>query len=706
MNICSVVAISIGFAFVFRVVDGCAQQQPKTAVAQPPVLMPEVVTSATRAQRESFDLPVAIDSVDRSVIQEDKPQINLSEALNRVPGVTVLNRQNYAQDLQISSRGFGGRSTFGVRGIRLIADGIPATSPDGQAQAASFNLSSAERIEVMRGPFSSLYGNASGGVIQIFTADGPAVPTLSGSVSGGSYGTYKAGMQFGGQSGTFNYLLDASRFYTDGYRNHSTATRDQSNGKFRLPLQAGVLTLIVNTLDQPETQDPLGLTRAQTVANPRQADTVALTFNTRKSVRQNQIGLIYDLNLGSGNQVQAKVYRGDRQVTQYLAIPLAAQAAATSSGAVVDLDRGYEGLGLRWTRSLSEGERPLSFATGIDYDRQSERRRGNLNINGVSGALKRDEDDKVSNTGLYAQFDWKLAPRWSVSAGVRHSQVRFDSSDYYVVAGNANDSGAINYGKTTPVAGIVFRAAPAWNLYATIGRGFETPTFAELAYRPGGVSGLNLALQPSTSLHKEIGVKRKIADVARVNLALFHINTSDEIVVNNASGGRTDFRNASKTRREGAELAVESYLGNGFEAFLAYTWLNAEFTQPFTSGTPVVIVPAGNKLAGVPRYSVFGELAWRHAATGFHSGIELRASGRIQVNDANSAAADAYTIGSVRAGFEQRGKAWRISEFVRVDNFTNRQYIGSIIVADGNGRFYEPAPVRNYLVGVKASMSF
>lgn len=688
---------------------GFAQQtKPAPTPAAAPVLLPEVVTSATRTERDSFELPVAIDSVDQRQIQEDKPQVNLSESLNRVPGIAILNRQNYAQDLQISSRGFGARSAFGVRGIRLIADGIPATLPDGQAQAASFNLGSAERIEAMRGPFSSLYGNAAGGVIQLFTADGPPQPMVSGSLFGGSYGMYKGGLQLGGQSGPFNYLLDASRFHIDGYRDHSTTTRDQSNAKFTMPLQSGVLRMLVNTIDQPETQDPLGLSRAQVIANPRQADASAITFNTRKSVRQNQLGLVFDVNLGSADKLQLKTYLGDRQVTQYQAIPLAAQASVTSSGAVVDQDFGYEGLGLRWTRNVSEGERPLTLSAGFDYDRMAQHRKGYLNNNGISGALKRDEDNTVTNAALYAQLEWKFAPRWTASAGMRHNRVRFVSRDYFIVPGtlNGNDSGNVDYAKTTPVAGIVFNAAPAWNVYANLGRGFETPTLIELAYRPDGATGLNFALQPSTSLHKEIGVKGKLGNAARVNLALFHIDTSDEIVVNSAVGGRTDYKNASKTRREGVEFALESYLRAGFEAYLAYTWLDARFTQPFTSGTPAVTVSAGNKLPGVPAYTLFGELIWRHAASGFHAGLELRANGKVYVNDVNSAYADPYTIGNLRAGFEQRGKKWRLTEFARVDNVTGRQYSGSVIVADGNGRFYEPAPGRNYLLGINAQLSF
>ena len=685
-------------------IDSHAQQGLKPPPSA--VLLPEVVTSATRSERDSFDLPVAIDSVDKAAIQEDRPQVNLSEALNRVPGISALNRQNYAQDLQISSRGFGARSTFGVRGIRLIADGIPATMPDGQAQAASFDLSSAERIEVMRGPFSTLYGNAAGGVIQLFTADGPPEPTLSGSVFAGSYNTYKGDLQFGGQARNLNYMLDASRFHTDGYRDHSTATRDQTNSKFKMPLQAGVVTMVVNTLDQPETQDPLGLTRAQVIANPRQADQSAYTFNTRKSVRQNQAGLVYDLNVGSADSVQARTYIGDRQVTQFLAIPLAAQSAASSAGGVVDLDRGYEGMGIRWSHKFVEGERPLTFTSGFDYDRMAENRRGYINNNGLAGALKRNEDDVVTNSDVYGQLEWKFAPRWSLITGLRYSRVAFNSKDYFITPGNPDDSGSISFSKTTPVAGVMFQASPTVHLYGNVGRGFETPTFAELAYRPGGATGLNFALTPSTSLHKEVGVKAKIGSAARVNLSLFHINTNDEIVVNSAVGGRTDYKNASQTRRRGAELSVEGYLGKGFEAYLAYTYLQAEFTQPFISGSPPVTVSAGSKLPGVPVYTVWGEVIWRHVPTGFHAGVELRSNGRVYVNDVNSAFADPYTIANLKAGFEQRGKKWRLTEFARVDNITDRQYVGSVIVADSNNRFYEPSPGRNYLVGVNAQLSF
>ena len=284
------------------------------------------------------------------------------------------------------------------------------------------------------------------------------------------------------------------------------------------------------------------------------------------------------------------------------------------------------------------------------HDRQAEHRRGFLNNNGVVGTLKRDEDDTVHNTDAYAQAEWKFLPRWSDTAGLRHSRVYFNSKDYFIRTGNGNDSGAASFNKTTPAAGIVFNVAPPLNVYANIGRGFETPSFAELAYRAGTVTGLNFALTPSTSLHRELGIKVKTGSL-RSNLSVFRIDTNDEIVVNNSAGGRTDYKNASQSRRKGVELSTEVDLGGCFEGYIGYTWLDAHFTLPFVTGTgaTATTVATGSRIAGVPGYSLFSEIVWRHAASGFHAGVEVRMAGKIYVNDPNTAASDACTVGSLRA---------------------------------------------------------
>jgi iron complex outermembrane receptor protein len=671
-----------------------------------------VVVTATRLPQPGFDVPASIDAVTGNVIREDNPQVNLSESLNRVPGIVVSNRQNYAQDLQVSSRGFGARSTFGVRGVRLIADGIPATSPDGQGQAATFDLSSADRIEVLRGPFANLYGNSSGGVIQVFTRDGPPQPELDLGYVTGSWGMHRAYGLFGGQLSPsalggrgegINYIADIARFEIDGYRQHSAARRDTANAKLRTTLGLGMLTFVANGLHQPDTQDPLGLTRAQYEADPRQADPAATQFNTRKSINHKQGGLVYDANITSRDTLTARLYGGTRKIEQFLG-----QTGDTplGSGGVVDLDRRFGGVGARWTRK-SEGDRPFNFLVGFDSDRQDEHRQGFVNNNGVAGALRRDEDDKVRNDDVYAQAEWFVTAAWTLAAGVRHSRVKFDSKDHYILGHNPDDSGNVTFSKTVPVGGILFKASERLHLYANAGQGFETPTFAELAYRPGGATGLNFALQPATSKHYEAGIKARLPYYGlRVNAALFRIDTDNEIVTNTNVGGRSDFKNASSTRRDGGELSADAELDYGFEAHVAYTSMAAKFTAPFISGTPPVLVPAGRWLPGVPGTVFQGEIVWRHAQSGFHAGAEFRHSSRVYVNEANTDAANPYNIVNVRAGFEQVGQRWHLREFMRLDNVTDKKYIGSVIVAAAGGRFFEPAPSRSYVVGIEGSYSF
>ena len=699
-----------------RALTGCLAAISCTVFAQQP---DQVVVTATRVGQPSLEVPASIDRLFGEDLREGRPQVNLSESLGRVPGIVVLNRQNYAQDLQISSRGFGARSTFGVRGIRLIADGIPATMPDGQGQSATFDLGSAQRVEVLRGPFSSMYGNASGGVINVMTEDGPAVPTVEAGYYAGSYDTWRGALKFGGQWGALNAIGNLSRFSTDGYRDHSAAVRDQLNTKFKFDLGSATgLTLVANSLRQPDTQDPLGLTRAQAQQNPQQATATAITFNTRKTIEHDQVGATLEHAISSVTRLQASAWTGSRFVEQFLAIPLATQnanlvaGANTHSGGVVNLDRGFGGAALRVFSDAQLGGKALRLSAGVEVERMHERRRGFINNNGVQGALKRDEDNVVSSTDLFAQAEWKFAERWSAHAGLRSSRVEFSSVDHFITANplNGDDSGARDYRATTPVAGMVYKLGAESSLYANLGRGFETPTFVELAYRNPPATGLNFALEPSRSRHFEVGYKSVQPGVARASVALFDVQTSDEIVVDQSSGGRATYKNAGRSQRRGLELGAESLAGGPFEARAALTYLSAEFRDSFATVTSTPAVPAtvaaGNVLPGMPKTQFYAEAAWRHAASGFRAAVELLYRDRVAVNDINSEFTDAFTVVNLVFGFQQQGAKWRLSEFLRVDNATDKSYIGSVVVNDANNRFYEPAPQRNYLLGVQARLQF
>lgn len=686
---------------VHAAVAAAALLNAAAGLAQQTTVLSPVVVTGTRVEQPSFDLPMAVDRIDGAAIQEQQAQVGIAETMARVPGTVVQNRETYSQEQQVIIRGFGARSTFGVRGIRLYADGIPASTPDGQGGSGLFDLASAQRIEVLRGPFSALYGNHSGGVIQIFTEDGPPRPTLSSSLLLGSYHTERLGFKFGGQAGALNYIGSASRFDTEGYRDWSSARKELANVKLSMKTDAGTSwTLIGNSLNQPDNRDPLGLTAAQLAQNRRQAQPVALTFQTRRNLDNLQGGLVLEHPLSGQDTLRAIAYTGTRSNEQYLAIPLGAQGAATSSGGVSAFYRQFWGAGLRWTHA-----RPgLTATVGVDYERADDDRKGYINNNGTRGALKRDEENAVWQAGLYGQLEWALGPKWSASAGLRYTKVDFRSDDHFIVLGNPDDSGKASFGAWTPVVGVLYRLTDTVNLYANAGRSFEAPTFIELAYKADGTSGLNLALKASESDHYEAGLKAILGRDARLTLAVFQINTRDEIVVDTNVGGRTTFRNAGRTSRRGLELALDYNLGGGFSAYGAATYLDARFRDGFagTGGT----VNSGNRIPAVPNHSLYGELQWRHAPLGFRTAIELRRSGKVYADDTNAVTADGYNVVNLRAGFEQRLSGWRFTEFLRIDNLTDKEYIGAVYVNDGNSRFFAPAAKRNYLLGLSAAYTF
>ena len=534
------------FSFALSVALTAGTLIPAAVSAQStrPTELDPVVISAQRSRQSSFDAPAAISAVTRDTIDSAGPQVNLSEVLNRVPGISVLNRQNYAQDLQLSIRGFGARSTFGIRGVRVIVDGIPATMPDGQSQASNVSLGSVGRIEVLRGPLAQLYGNAAGGVVQVFTEDDAAVPTASSSVSAGPYQQARVAAKFSTRQPGYGLTLDASQYQTDGYRPHSAAKRGQLNARWQTDVDRDTrLSVVLNALEQPLSQDPLGLTRAQWLADPRQTAAVAITQDTRKQVRQQQLGTVLEHRFSEATLLTARLYAGQRALGNALSVPLAAQTPATSAGGIVQFDRDYAGLGVQLSHRVVLGAgTALRLAGGIELDQMKESRQGYINNAGVQGALKRDERNRVGNRDAYAQAAWELSPQWTATAGVRASEVRFRTDDHFITTGNPDDSGALNYSATNPVLGLSWLASPSLNVYANAGRGFETPTFTELAYRASG-TGLNTALRASKSRHAELGAKWKPAPGQRVDVALFDIATTDEIVVDTNSGGRSTYKN-------------------------------------------------------------------------------------------------------------------------------------------------------------------
>jgi iron complex outermembrane recepter protein len=675
-------------------------------------LQPVVVT-ATRVPEASADLPMSIDLVGQQQIREGQLQVNLSESLVGVPGVNAQNRQNYAQDLQVSVRGFGARSSFGVRGVRIYADGIPGTMPDGQGQFSNFDLGCADRIEVLRGPFSALYGNSSGGVIAIFTEDAPSGKRLDATADYGSFDTQRYALKgMLGEPSAINLVLDGSHFATDGYRDHSEAQRNVINAKAAWQIdQSSRLTLIANALDLPNAQDPLGLTQAQLTSNAQQPGAGALAYNTRKSVYQEQLGAHYERTLSSTDDLSAMLYGGGRETTQYQAIPKATEGSPTHPGGVIALTRGYYGVDAHVTDHRRVAETPLQLTAGVSYDNLNEGRRGYLNFIGeelgVKGALRRDETNTVYDVDEYLQLQWDPTKRWRFEAGVRNSVVEVASDNHLSAAGTPSESG-VRYSSVNPVAGLTYRAAPNLDLYGSYGKGFETPTLNELAYRStdGSLPGLNFALQKSQSDNYELGLKAGTARL-RATLAGFYIRTENELAVQSNAAGRSVYQNIPATQRRGAEAGLQGDWGHGFSSQLAYTHIQALTLQPYTTCivvpcVPVVVSP-GHRIAAVPADTLYAGLTWRRAPGGLWVTLETIGRAQIYANDLNSQAASGYWLANVRGGIEQQRSAWHFTEALRVDNLTNRSYVGSVIVNETNARYFEPEPGRTVYLMVTVS---
>jgi iron complex outermembrane receptor protein len=670
-------------------------------------LAPVIVMGSGSAEQRWRSSATA-DVVYGSELREGQLQINLSEGLGRVPGLVIRNRENYAQDLQVSIRGYGARSTFGIRGIRLFVDGIPASAPDGSGQAANFPLGSAERIEVVRGPFASLYGSSSGGAILLYTQDGGQPGEIRTGAALGGNGLWRFSTQIQGQTGTaeapgWSYTLDAGKFATDGARPQSAADRSTLNAKLSRPHAGGRTTLVFNR-QTAFALDPQGLTQAQFDAN--QAALQPTQFNTRKSVSQTQVGFAWDQALGGGHKLELMGYGGQRRVIQFQSIPPDRQSEVGSSGGVIDLDRAYWGFNARWRLQTGWRGGQLDLSTGLAGDRQSDLRRGYENFLGtppnrtlgVLGAIRRDETNRATTLDPYLRASWQKQD-WTLEGGLRRVNARYSSDDAFLA--NGDQSGGQRFSGYLPVVGLRWQLAPQLQAHAAIGRGLETPTLNEAAYRLGGAAGFNTDLNAARSTSAEIGLRgRNTAGLW--NATLFDIRTRDEIVSAGTEEGRASFTNGGTTRRQGLELSAEYGLGN-VTLSSAYTYLRARY------GSGTASIPAGNRLPGIPEQQLFAQVGWAPdlaASIGGLFALEVRHTGKVFANDDNTAQAKAHTLLGLSARFEQTTGAWTWRQFVRIDNLTNRTYVGSLIVNDSNSRFFEPGLGRAASVGVELSRRF
>ncbi len=607
-------------------------------------------------------------------------------ALSGVPGVLISDRRNEAQDPRLVVRGFGARAAFGIRGIRMLVDGIPASMPDGQGQLSHVPWSADAVVTVNRGPLAVLSG-ASGAEIQIQTLPelAPAAQTEL-VVAGGDRQRLSAELNHRGAQADSHRGLAALGYHNGGFRPHSAATRAQLGARWQQRGLGGRWQLVAHAL-RSRADDPLGLNRADFLADPDQTVSNALVFDTRKALDHAELGWGWTRD---DERLQLSAYAGHRQVEQYLAIPSFVQAAPTQSGAVIDLRRWFGGLNVSGGDDRQLHNDGWRYSLGIE--RQQERRRGFENFIGerlgVRGQLRRDEDNRA--TARHALIEgWTGNANHQLHGGLRLTRVAMESDDNYFAPGNPDDSGSASDSALLPALEYRWQPNAGLRLHAAFGLGLEVPTLAERAYSVGG-GGFNAELDASRFRHAELGLLWRPLSRFAVAANLYRIDSRDELAVAESSGGRTVFRNASNGRRLGAEVLLSAELAAGWQASLSANWIDARIDAEDHGGQVA--------LPGQPRrwaqLSLQGPLVRNNQI-----GLDWQLSSATPVDSATTERAPGY--GRLDLWWtRQLGTSGPLLS-VRVDNLFDRRYAGSVIVGERNGRYYEPAPGRELGLGLR-----
>ena len=643
----------------------------------------QIVVTATRIESALRDVARSISLVNKDRIQNATQQLGLDEVLNGIPGLYMQNRYNFSQDLRIAIRGFGLRSSFGIRGIKIFVDDIPETLPDGQAQVDSIDLGSAERIEVLRGPASSLYGNASGGVISVVSELGGSEPFVEAKIGVGELGYEKYQLKAAGRLNRVDYLFNASHQSFEGYREHSSSSGDLINSKVRWNIGAGdSLTIVFNHTDQPDEQDPGGIDAVQAEAEPRSARAQNVLFNAGEELSQQRIGLVYRTDrLG-----------GDLLLRNYYVWRDFANRLPFVGGGSVDLERFFYGVGAQY--SLTElGSGRLKLIFGFDVERQDDDRRRFDNNQGVLGSLVFDQQEQVDSNGIYVQGHYKLGSKWSVNAGLRYDELQYMVTDRFLADGD--DSGRRDFSEVSPSVSVSYRAGSS-TVFASYSSSFETPTTTELA-NPDGSGGFSQTINPQTADNYELGFRGAKQNLS-YELTIFQIDLEDELVPFELAAfpGRTFYSNAGSSSRSGVEMATSWVLGGGLSADVSYTWSEFEFDS-FVDDDGNDF--SGNRLPGLPRH--FGYIGLHYASgKGTSATLESVYSGKLFANAANTVSVPAYAVANFRVSHEFTRGNWMLRPYLGINNLFGERYNSNIRINAFGGRFFEPAPVRNLYAGI------
>ena len=672
------------------------EAQTATAQVRPGTdTLPTVEVTVARAPVSSWlTLPLAVTVAMPDSARPGGRDFTLESVLAHVPGLVIESRTNPTQDPRISIRGFGSRAAFGVRGVRVLRDGIPLTLADGQTPVDYLELESVGSIQVLRGSASALYGNSAGGVVELHTETPPDEPFRPEARAwAGSFGETRWTASGAGSSGDVGYRAHVSHSNSDGFRAHARRRTTQGVGYLTFALAGGRATLLALGHDQPEAQNPGSLTADELAENPRQAEGQMIQRAAGKKVRQGQVGLTSEWGVG-GLRLTVSAHGGGRALDNPLPF------------AVIDVDRRTAGLGLQAVVPIGEWVR---LTAGADAQWMWDDRRNFANCADTvpvavspecpvageqRGALALSQEEDVRSVGPYAMLEGAIGSRLTILGGIRRDAVRYAVRDAIVSGTDPDDSGERTLHAVSPMGGVLVRLAPVHSAYVTVSSAFEAPTTTELANRPDGSAGFNADLEPQRSTTIEAGLKG-ILGLLQYDVAAFETRVRDELVPFEAEGaaGRRFFRNAGRTTRRGLEAAARASLGSveGGVSFTIFDFRYRDFTLDRVDY-------AGKVIPGVPRRRAQAYLTMK-AGDAFLS-VEGTAASSMFANDANTERSAGYGVLGGRIGANALfGHRW-IRPVLGVENVLDRVYVPSLVLNSARGRFYEPAPGRTIYAAI------
>ncbi|NER17932.1 TonB-dependent receptor family protein [Spongiivirga citrea] len=644
-----------------------------------------VTVEAARISISKKKLPYALSIINTSEIDAIKNQLSIQEYLNTIPGIYIQNSSNFAQDARISIRGAGSRSAFGIRGIKLIVDGIPETTPDGQGQLDNINLDIIENIELVRSGASALYGNASGGIINIKTKTDFESPFAKFKTTFGSYNRQLYNATAGIGKGNSKAVFHLGYQTYDGYRDHSSFKQWNFNGNFLHRFNDKLkINLLVNYADSPEAQDAGGLTREQFEENPRQARQANIDFNAGEAISQYKIGARLEWDISQNSVFNSYAFISGRDFDGRLPF---------SFGGIVDLNRNYGGHG----SAINFKTKTNDIKLGYDLAFQKDERKRFMNENGISGSMTLDQNEKFNSLGIYL-LDHLNFKKWDFYGGMRFDINVLEVEDSFL--SNGNDSSDISLNSFNPTLGINYQYTPKHSIFGNITTAFETPTLSELSANPTGEQGFNQSLEPQKSTTFEIGLKGNLKEL-NYQVTYFNLRTKNDLVPFEleAFPDRNFFRNAGSTARNGIETQLEFDINQQWQLTSAYTYSYFIFDDYIVNGND----RSGNELPGIPKH--FGSLAVKYKrASGFFGQLQLNVVDAIWVNDTNAEKAPGYTLANLNMGYKRKWGDTEITPFLGISNLLDKNYVDNVRINAFGSRFYEPAPGFQVFGGISISL--